>query len=122
MEKNTLQPPAASATMTSWPVVSAWSHAAAGRLAYSSADTTSQMIISGRRGSRSTQTPAGTPTTSHGRYAAAVSAATTKVLARRYSTASSGIPTTAMAFPIMLTDSPTHSSRKFRCLSTPPNR
>ena len=93
-----------------------------GRLAYSSAEATSQMIISGRRGNLSTQAPAGRPTTSHGRYAAAVSAATAKVLACRASTASSGIPTTAMAFPIMLTDSPTRSSRKFRCQSTPPNR
>ena len=35
--------------------------------------------------------------------------------------ASNGIPTTAIAVPTALIDSPIHSSRKFRCHSTPPN-
>src|SRR5580698_1718771 len=98
------------------------SQAAAGRLAYSSAEITSQAIISGRAGRRSTQTPAGKPMTSHGRYAAAVSAATAKVLARRTVTASNGTSTTASALPAPLIVSPTHSSRKFRCRSGPPGR
>ena len=96
--------------------------AAAGRLAYSSTEITSQPTISGRQASRSTQAPAGKPMTSQGRYAAAVKAATVKVLACRAVTASSGIPTTAIALPIPLTVSPSHSNRKFRCHSRPPNR
>ena len=103
-------------------MVSTWSHAATGRLAYNSAETTSQMIISGPQASRSTQAPAGRPRTSQGRYAAAVSAATARVEACKTSAASSGIPTTAIAFPVALIDSPIHSNRKFRCRSTPPNR
>ena len=65
--KKTLAVPASSATATSWPTLSPPSQAATGRLAYSSAEITSQPIISGRTGSRSTQAPAGRPITSHGR-------------------------------------------------------
>jgi hypothetical protein len=46
--------------------------AAVGRLAYSNAEITSQVIISGRAGSLSSQAPAGRPMASQGRYAAAV--------------------------------------------------
>src|ERR1035437_848566 len=118
--KKALAVPASSATTTSWPVLSTPSQAAAGRLAYSSAEITSQPIISGRARSRSTQAPAGRPITSHGRYAAAVRAATAKVLARRTVTAASGTPTTAIELPAPLIVSPIHSSRKFRCPNRPP--
>ena len=59
---------------------------------------------------------------SQGRYAAAVSAATAKVLAWSTVTASNGTPTTAIALPAPLIVSPIHSSRKFRCHSRPPGR
>src|ERR1017187_3341245 len=89
--KKTLAVPASSATTTSWPVLSTPS-----------------------------QAPAGRPITSHGRYAAAVRAATAKVLARRTVTAASGTPTTAIELPAPLIVSPIHSSRKFRCPDRPP--
>lgn len=52
----------------------------------------------------------------------AVKAATMKVLACKTVTASSGIPTTAMALPTSLIVSPNHSNRKFRCHNSPPTR
>ena len=48
-------------------------------------------------------------------------AVTAKVLACRAVTASSGTPAAAMAVPAPLTVSPIHSSRKFRCHSSPPH-
>jgi hypothetical protein len=120
VEKKTLAAPASSATASTWPVVSALSQAAAGRLANSSAEIRSQVIISGRAGNRSTQAPAGRPITSHGRYAAAVSTATAKVLACSTVTASSGTPTVAIELPAPLIVSPVHSRKKFRWRSTPP--
>src|ERR1035441_7822867 len=81
----TLAVPASSATTTSWPVLSTPS-----------------------------QAPAGRPITSHGRYAAAVRAATAKVLARRTVTAASGTPTTAIELPAPLIVSPIPSSWKVR--------
>jgi hypothetical protein len=59
--------PAVPAAAATWPVVSTPAQAAAGRLAYGTAQTTSQVIISGRMGSRSTHAPAGKPITSQGR-------------------------------------------------------
>jgi hypothetical protein len=82
----------------------------------------SLVIISLRQGNRSTQAPAGSPMISQGRQADAVIAATATVLACRTVTASSGIPTTAMASPPLLIVWPIHSSRKLRCRSRPAAR
>jgi hypothetical protein len=62
-----LAAPASNATATTWTVPSIPAQAAAGRLAYSSAETPSHAIISGRTRSRSTHAPAGKPITSQGR-------------------------------------------------------
>jgi hypothetical protein len=93
-----------------------------GMPAKSTAGTRSQMIMSGRDGSRSTQAPAGNPVSSHGSHAVAARAPTTNGLACRPMTASSGTPASAITLPSWLTVSPNHSSRKFRCQTRPPCR
>ncbi len=60
--------------------------------------------------------------TSQGRYAAAASTPTSKVVASKNSTASSGTPISAMALPSWLTVSPIQNKRKLRCRKSPPNR
>jgi hypothetical protein len=60
--------------------------------------------------------------TSQGRYAAAASTPTSKVLACKNNTASRGAPITAMALPSWLTVSPIQNKRKLRCRNSPPNR
>ena len=104
------------------PVLRTPAHAATGTLPYTTAEITSQPIITRRAGRRSTHAPAGKPMSSHGSHPAAVSTPTTNVLACSTMTATSGTPTTAMALPSWLTVSPIHSSRKLRCRSSPPNR
>jgi hypothetical protein len=64
--------------------------------------------------------PAGSPMTSQGSHAAAVSTLTASVLACSTVTATSGTPTMAIALPTLLTVSPIHSSRNVRCHSRPP--
>ena len=67
MAKKTLTAPASRATATTRGVVSVPVQAATGRLANSSAEITSQVIMSGLGGRRSTHAPAGRPMTSQGR-------------------------------------------------------
>jgi len=108
---------AAEAVPAAAPVPSAHS-----TLAYSATAVRSQATITARRGSLSTQAPAGSPISSHGSHVIATSAVTANVPACRTVTAASGIATTAMAVPTWLTVSPDHSSRKSRCHRSPPGR
>jgi hypothetical protein len=118
----TLAAPPSSCTAMTRPVFRTPAHAATGTLPYTTAEITSQPIITRRAGRRSTHAPAGKPMSSHGSHPAAVSTPTTNVLACSTMTATSGTPTTAIALPSWLTVSPVHSSRKLRCRSSPPNR
>ncbi len=89
-------------------------HAAAGMLSSSRSEAMLYTCISGRRGRRSTQAPAGSPIASQGSHAAAVSALTCKALACRVTTATSGTATPLMLVPTALVVSPVHNSRKSR--------
>lgn len=93
-------------------MVSAPKAAASGTPPNTAIDTVLQTSITGRFGSRSTQAPAGRPTSSHGNQATAVSSATSKVLARSVTTATSGNAVLATMLPSMLVVSPVQSSRK----------
>ena len=88
----TLAAPPASCTATSSPVVRTPAQAVTGTLAYSAAEITSHTIITRRAGQRSTHAPAGSPMTSQGSHAAAVSTPTVNVLACSTMTATSGTP------------------------------
>jgi hypothetical protein len=72
-----------------------------------------------RLGSRSTQAPAGNPTSSHGSHTVAARRPTARAWARRASTATRDSATVVMPFPRPLAVSPTHSKRKSRCSSAP---
>jgi hypothetical protein len=84
------------------------------------ADTKSAASRVRRRGQRSTQAPAGRPISSQGSQLAAVSRATTPVLACRVDTATSGRATVVIAEPNPLIDSPAQNKPKFRVRSKPP--
>jgi hypothetical protein len=112
--KKTVAVPDSSATMSSWVMVSQPSAAAAGTLAKAVRETRSAVSMMRRRGSRSTQAPAGRPTISH---AAAVSTLIASTLACSRVRATSGSGTTEMLLPRLLVVSPSHSSRKSRTAS-----
>ena len=73
-----------------------------------------------RRRTRSTQTPAGSPTTRKAAVDAAVSNPISNVVACNVRTASSGMARRLTCDPSSLTVSPPHSSRKSRCRSNTP--
>jgi hypothetical protein len=120
--KTTLAAPAVSWTAMTRPMVRTPAQAAAGTAAYSTAASRSHAIITGLAGRRSTHAPAGSPMTSQGSQAAAVSRVTANVPACSTMTAVSGTPTTAMALPSWLMVSPSQNRAKLRCQSSPPKR
>src|SRR3984957_16188646 len=112
--------PAASTAASSSGAVRTPVQAAIGTAASTAADTRSAASKVRRRGQRSTQVPAGRPIRSQGSQLAAVSKATTPVLACRVDTATNGKATVVIAEPNPLIDSPAQNKPKFRVRSRPP--
>src|SRR5262249_7489195 len=99
-------------------MVSTPSAQASGTLAISTARPRSAATITGRRGQRSTQTPAGSPTSSQAALAEAGSTPTAKVDAGSAPVATSGQATRVTAEPSSQMVCALHRSRKSRCRST----
>src|SRR5687767_7870931 len=76
----------------------------------------------GRRGSRSTQTPAGSVKSRKGRNSIVVSRATLNALSRRATIATSGSASRLTCEPNWLTVCEDQSQRKSRCCQRPPGR
>ena len=116
--KKTVVVPASSATTINWVMVSQPTAAATGTLAKTASDTRSAVIMTRRRGSRSTQAPAGRPTISQGSHAAAVSTLIANTPACSTVSATRGSATLEMLLPKLLVVSPIQSSRKSRKASS----
>ncbi len=77
-------------------------------------------IMTRRRRMRSTQTPAGNPTTKKAAVDAAVNRPISNAVACSVRTASNGMASRLTCEPNSLTVSPPHNSRKSRCRSSTP--
>ena len=75
--------------------------------------------MTGRFATRSIHAPAGSPISSHGSHAAAVSRLTVNAPASSTCTAISGVATPATELPSRLTVMPAHSLRKAASRTTP---
>lgn len=98
--------------MSSCPIVSTPVHQATGMLSISTARTRSAVSITGRRGSRSTHTPAGSPSSRKPSVSAMVSRPISNGVAASVTAASSGTAVIPTNMPSWLAVSPAHSRRK----------
>lgn len=94
------------------------SQAATGTLANSAHEVRSDVIITGRRGIRSTSAPAGRLTSSQGSQEAALRMATRRGSASKVMTAVKGVITVVTELPTLLTVVPNHSRREPGSLTT----
>ena len=97
--KRTVSVPVARPTAKSCQIVSASSAHASGTDASTSARPKSAAISSGRRRSRSTQTPAGSVTSRNGRYSSAPRSATSNGVASSVTIAASGRASSVICDP-----------------------
>ena len=118
--KNTVAIPARNATPYSCQIVSCPSPYTTGIEPSSAARATSPTTSIGRRGNRSTQTPAGRLTSRNGRNSTVVSAATSNALAWRTSIAASGSASRVNCVPNWLTVWADQSLTKSGCRQRPP--
>jgi hypothetical protein len=116
--KNTVSTPASRATATSCATVSTPNAHASGTLAISAARPRSATTITGRLGRRSTQTPAGSPTSIQAAVDDALMTPTSKLEACSTAMATSGNATRVTDEPSSLMVCALQSSRKSRCRRT----